>query len=739
MSFDRLAGFVAIRQTQREDEVLAQLIRHVVSLETIKLSGASELATYLDEHYGLRFTPLRIQAAVDKLLSSKDLSRELNGNYSLPLAQKAALLKRVEEARDLESRVREKWLDSATKKFPELERDQAWRALEAYLSRMFRQHGIQTMALIDPSIEIPEEYQAGLRAMLNDALTSCCEMVQRKPVETCISDFLIDIPNDADRIAFIVRLADCTVSYFSLTVPPEVALELRSQLKPLTLFFDTNVLFGLVGLGDGPLKDVPDELVTLVRETPLPFRMRYHSSTEKELRDTFDAVVGRLRGMAWSPAVSRVAATSHRVASIQRLYHQRNAEHPITPDSFFKPYQHIDVLVQDRGLSLYRDATSVERQRVYDLIADFQKFIQRMGRERNYDAIDHDMTVLDCVRRLRSKANSSLQAEALLVTTDFVLWRFDRSQSRRSGSLPTVVLPNQLLQLLRPFITNTPDFDRSFAESFTLPEFRALGDGSQAAVGRLLEIVASFGDLPETTVSALLSNDLFLDGLGNKRETELRQYVESAIAIQNELLAEERSRLSAELAQEREQRDIIISSRTAELATEFGRRLNAAVEEAENKRREAEQVAAALTTEEARARLAAEERAKGAEGRLALIEAARAEESRERETRRKRNRLIEGIVIGVLLDVAAEWAFQHWQFGWLLMHPNSYGLRVCLFVLLVAGTASLFRRDLWKPLLPLVLIPSILIVPQIVGGPRPNAVERPVGASVPTTPTTRKP
>jgi hypothetical protein len=426
------------------------------------------------------------------------------------------------------------------------------------------------------------------------------------------------------------------------------------------------------------------------------------------------------------------------VASIQRLYHQRNAEHPITPDSFFKPYEHIDVLVQDKGLSLYRDAATVDKQRIYDLIADFQKFVDRMHRERTYEAIDHDMTVLECVRRLRSKAKSSLQAEALLVTTDFVLWRFDRSQSRRSSALPAVVLPNQLLQLLRPFVTNTPDFDRSFAESFTLPEFRALGDGSQAAVGRMLEIVASFGELPEETVGALLSNDLFLDGLGKKREAELREYIESAIAIQNEVLAEERTRLSTELAHEREQRDTIISSRAAELETEFGRRLSAAVEEADKKRQEAEQIAAALTSAEARARLAAEERAKDAEDRLAALEGASQAQNREREARDKRNRLIAGLVIGVLLAVVVEWAFQHWRFEWLLLHPNSYGLRVCLFVLLVAATTTLFRRDLWKILVPLVVIPSILIVPQIVGGPRPNAVERPVSPSVPTAPNSQK-
>ena len=137
----------------------------------------------------------------------------------------------------------------------------------------------------------------------------------------------------------------------------------------------------------------------------------------------------------------RAAASSPRVSTIQRLFHEHNAERPITAESFFKPYEHLDVLIQEKGIRVYREAGQVDQQPIYDMIDDYRAFLARSHREKPYEALAHDMTLLHCARRLRSNAGSSLDARALCVTVDFHLWRFDREQARRSGGLPTMILP----------------------------------------------------------------------------------------------------------------------------------------------------------------------------------------------------------------------------------------------------------------------------------------------------------
>lgn len=746
LAFERLAGFIAIRQTQREDEVLRELLCHVAIAAQQALPAARAFAEILDTQYGLRVTELRIQTQLDRAVTAGELSKTVSGAYTVSLEKRAALLKRIEDARALEVRVREQWIAASKETSPSIDPAQAWRALEAYLTRAFRQHGIQTIALIDPSLEVPEEHQASLRAMLRDALDSVCEPTQRPMVEHAISDFLLNASRNADRSAFIARLADCTVSYYSLTVPPDVAQHLKTNLHPLVVFLDTNVLFGLIGLDDGPLADVSSELTSLVVSERLPLRLKYHSSTAEELRRTFDTIVAHLKGSTWSPSISRGAAKSSRVSTIQRIYHERNAEQPISPESFFKPFEHMDVLLADKGVGLYRDAAATDKQPVYDLMADYTEFLKEHHREKPYEAIEHDMALLHRVRTLRSKATSSLEAEAVCVTTDFLLWKFDRKQSRRANILPTMLLPTQMLQLLRPFVAITPDFDRSFADSFAVPEFRAMGDGSNAAATRMLEIVAAYGEISSDTVSALLANDLFLDGLAGKKEADARDYVESAIAAQNEVLAKEREELRQELeartteverqrAEHAEQleseRQRLANESAAEIARrdeELARVKAESEDRLERTIREKEELAAnerslieiqrrEAIEAEAKLRSAAEDRARRAEAQAAeLIDAKDRAATAARIQRENRVKLGIGIVVGLLIAAAGEATFRLVPFTWLLNHPNGYGLRGCFALIVMAISIAVFRRDWAKTCLIVAVFPGILIILQIVGG-----------------------
>lgn len=302
MAFDRLIGFVAIRQTQEGDEVLRQLLMHLAALSNENVASLAAFCDNLDVYFGLQISEGRVQAALDQLLSGGHFRRGTDGSFKLSDEKRRAIRERIKAASDLEARVRAHWIEECVGKLPNLDAKNAWTTLEGYLSRAFRQHGIQTISLIDPSVVIPSEYQDSLRGMLKEALEQNCPGDQREDAIRCIREFLLGAGADNDRSAFMARLADCTVSYYSLTVPPDVAAQLRDKLRPLTLFLDTNVLFGLVGLDDGPVADVSQELVAIVRQHKLPFRLKYHSETRRELIDTFETVSGKIKGTTVVPS-----------------------------------------------------------------------------------------------------------------------------------------------------------------------------------------------------------------------------------------------------------------------------------------------------------------------------------------------------------------------------------------------------------------------------------------------------
>ena len=105
-------------------------------------------------------------------------------------------------------------------------------------------------------------------------------------------------------------------------------------------------------------------------------------------------------------------------------YHQRFAETGITVEAFFRPFHHADVLLAEKGI----DTISPENNRTEErakLISEYKEFLESRKKDKAYKLIDHDMTVLDIVRQLRSKSASTLEAGALLVTCDYSLYRFD--------------------------------------------------------------------------------------------------------------------------------------------------------------------------------------------------------------------------------------------------------------------------------------------------------------------------
>jgi hypothetical protein len=110
------------------------------------------------------------------------------------------------------------------------------------------------------------------------------------------------------------------------------------------------------------------------------------------------------------------------------------------------------------------------------------------------------------------------------------------------------VLPNVLWQILRPFIPASQDFDRSFAETFAIPEFRTIGSGAAKACSKMLGLLAAYKDIPEETAARLLSNDLLIDRLRATQDDEQFQaQVESAITSENQSLLEERAVLAKQV------------------------------------------------------------------------------------------------------------------------------------------------------------------------------------------------
>jgi hypothetical protein len=672
LTFQRMCEFAAIMNSQSFGESLNRLVLHCLFVfQDRTYNRPEQVKEAIYQMTGIQLPDHRIQEALDQLIAKDEILRD-GTNYVLSPSTRQDISRRIDQTRLLEQHVRDAWQDDIEQRFPGIDPHQAWSALTAYLAQAFRRHGIQATALLDPSLEMNGQANESLSQVLNTVVASHFEADQRETAQASIAGFLAVGHHSRERALYIAQLADGAFNFSVLSVDPAVADQLRQQLSPLTLFLDTNFLFGLLKLHASPHIDVSTELVQTKAKHNLPFDFCYHRLTEREMRHTIEIYADRLRNHRWRAAISRAAVQARYLSGIEQQFHQAHLAYGVDIETFLKPVEHFDVLLADQGIRIYEDPQERLKDRA-NLYHEYDAFLQRMGIEKGYHPIDHDVTVLDAVRMLRNNAKSSLEAGALFITCDYRLYRFDWENSREHQVRPCMVLPNIFWQVLRPFIPNDNDFDKAFADTFALPEFRSLGSGTAKAASKLVATLNTYKDIPEETAARMLANDLLIDGLRRlNNDQEIQAYIETEIAKDNALLVEKNAALL----------------RQAQLA-----------------RREATQVTVDLQAEReerSQAELAAQMVIRTKEGKYQTT-IQEMEGERNARLRVERRLQIYGtlaaVACSILLIIGSEWLIYNLPWTWIINHQRSGALRITAYLttllLMVGLLVPATRKVVW--------------------------------------------
>ena len=691
LAFQQMANFVAIAKTQNSAEVLDELVQQCfVVLPREPFSSATDITEAIHAIFGIRLAEGDVSFSIRRLFDKKNLVPLPGEQIGLSPTIKSNLEIRISEAKRLEENVKINWLSQVSFVDSTLDPDKLWETLKVYLAQAFRLHGIQMIALLDPRAEIATEQVDSLSQILDSVIKQRFDQEHYNCAHKAISSFFTKVRQDRNRAEYISQLADGAFNYFSLTVSPEVCEKLREKLEPLSLFLDTNFLFGILKLQSSPQLDVSTELVQAIKKFTLPFKLYYHEATKHETSDTISSIQHDLSKNKWPQQISRAAMVRPEAfSSVYLRYHQKNAEQVIEVEDFFAPYRNWEILLKDQGISIYRVASSGDRlRRRADLEADYKDFLSRVGHEKKHDAIQHDMDVLETVRSLRSNTKNTLAAGAILVTCDYYLCRFDWENSYKEGKPRCAVLPSHLWQILRPFVTESQEFDQAFAETFALPEFTLTRGGAMKAASRMLSILASYGDFPEETAVKMLANDLLLTELQNKEtDEEFHKTVDSAFAKEIASLSEQTDVLKKQLAKETDEKKVLSKSVFA-----MQQQLQ------EMKKGSADSIEASKQKESQP---------------IAMVEKPIKQEPEKTHT--KRDGCIIAFLVAIVFELSIHSSVLRWD--WLLNHTNSYGLQVGFSFLILFGILGLMVPSWRKVCWIMGGIAILATIIQLLGGP----------------------
>lgn len=615
---------------------------------------ANEVAQALSTYFSVELPLGEVRQALEThLRDGRLLPARPGGRITLSASTRAAVEGRIEDASKLEETVRREWLLEVAAAYPGLDGEVLWRSLKAYLAAVFRQNGALAVELLRPGSDTSPGTGNGLAKLLATALKAHGTYEMPDAASAVTLFFRSSTPA---RTRYVSQLLDGTFTFFALSVSDATAEFLRGQLPSTRLFLDTNVILGILDLHENPMQEATFELLAFLKKHHLPYQLYCHERTLKELNELVEGASRKLLVARFTPALSRAVAQwsdrTSRLTGIERRYHALNAVQPLDPKVFLSKFEHVMELLADKGVKLYRESPPELDVLVKgEYIAEFEHFLAQRHKERPYLARDHDIVVWMSLQRQRRRASNALKAGALLLTHDYALFDFDARFLRRKDAshVATAVLPQQLVQVLRPLVGTASDFDTRFVEVFAAPAFRTAQSDYDETGSLVVSYLATYEDVSTETAVRVLSDEVLLAQLrpGEQTEAQFRELIEKAVFRDNlNLLAtvdEEKRRA--------EQADVLAQSH-AQVAADTAERATRAAEES---RSELDDLAASTHEVERQALARAEDLERMVEReRARAIDAERQlNEERARSRRSQcRARIALAVVLGVLGLVA---------------------------------------------------------------------------------------
>jgi hypothetical protein len=686
--FNRLCHMIALTREGKTAHCIDNLVSTLYVIDdSFAPTSVQEVMEAIEVYFGLPLTMTDIQASLDRHQSHGTILYDaVTHAYSISIQFKAEIATKIGKASQLEDFVREQWLSSLEPILKDVlytVKDKLWNCLRTYMGKAFQRHGVETIQLLrNIKFEGTAEFKT-LSTYLVEATSELEGYISSDLASECIRIFFRT--STPERTKYVAQLLDGTFTFFALANDKATTEFLGQSISPLSLFLDTNFIFGIMDLHVNPLVDVSKELLEVIKACNLPFKLYYHKETLAEIRRTISSIGYRLKMHHWQQSISRAAVRNGQVSGLELRYHEQNSRTPLDPSVFLSKYDGITELLEEKGFEIYSDPLSTDPNETFEkgkLIAEYDEYIKqrRPNRPKPYEALNHDMAVWRTVHRLRHDGVSVLNAGSLFLTADFHLYAFDWQRLREAGSLGIVVLPNQFLQLLRPFIPSTEDFDRRFVETFAIPEFRIVGSDYAATCSKVLAYINTYKDIGEATAVRILANHMLIEQLRGIEEdsVDFKEQIENALARDNENLLEEREALLAEKG-----------------LTE--KRVKALEEKA---KKDHETI------------LNIESRAKEAE-----LKAQKAEEylKNEKEKLRSIIRKILGITVGLVGIIAILLIPYIISWPWLANHPNRLGLYGCTILILIGVSWTIADEKHLKYSLGAVALGALLVLLQILG------------------------
>lgn len=563
--YSNLCHIKALSHDHKFDEIVQHLILNAMCKESqTKLVGAKDIVLKISDIYGIILREHIVQSNLDKLISLNKI-KLVDKILCIDDAEVEKILTNIKKIEDLDVEIKKDWffqIKSEFTDFTDEKLDMLWNSLQTYLSKVFEQHGIQTLRLLNPSLTVDDENGFSLNSLIeNIANNITSENIDVITLTKVVNIFFQRADNK--RVNYLAQLADASFTSYALTTDEQAQKFLNSGYPTLDLLLDTNFIFGILDLHRNAEDTAAKEILEEAQKNRLPFRLLYHPETLDEFRRAFDSKAMYIKATTWTRESSRIALTFKEISPIERLYHERNINEELDPLVFLEKYDHAELILKDLGFGEYLPKTSDNIDEAAEMEEDIEKYeefynnIYRRKRK-TYSGFKHDIVVLRDVRSKNKIKTSFLKSKAFFISSDFVLAKFEKNYYKRTREINYVISPSVFLQLIRPFIKNDYNSNKRFVDTFSIPDIRAFNIDYSDTRRRALQIINDNYHGASLETKMKIVRDEVLMGKMEQSKSDYENQValiENRIAIENKQLEELNKETTQEIEKLTEEKD----------------------------------------------------------------------------------------------------------------------------------------------------------------------------------------
>lgn len=479
---------------------------------------------------GLRYETVELIAAAERLATAKHLRfcdpKHLSFVFSADRYDE--LDRKLQQQIQRDTSVRETWENEVRQRHDLTggQLDRLWKGLEQLTTAILSTHAAETAAFLYQGYD---SERIGFSAALAARYPSVDELVTDDLKSVAEEEFphFFDI-EASDRRNFLLDRLQGVFVFHLLNIDPQASELVRSNVSEKILYLDTNFLYRLLGI-QGPALAHGPATTALVSEQ-LNCRLVVTQETVDEFVRSLRNEVTRIRSAPIErTAYQRIAANqdANDWAFAQAYYRELLSGRVSSVDEFERKYSNIIAFLEEWKIEIDENAWLSEAEQADPSFRDLWSALNQWHKgAKGVGTINHDVFVLRHVRHLRGESDLTLgRVKTWLLTYDRGLTAFSVSRAARDRFSPCI-LADSWLQLTRPFLPRTEEYERAFVSMLQHPLLSRGRDSIPFEhVAEALNRLERYRELPPAVVAAMVADGEFHRRLDAARDPEAEKQI----------------------------------------------------------------------------------------------------------------------------------------------------------------------------------------------------------------------